>query len=101
MQTENRLVVFYYGSFLPPANGSHVRITSMLDRLAQEFSNITLYSYDNHPECPWTPAAEAAFRQRWPGVEVNPLLCLHCRLPPPYERRFRRRQITAPPGLPA
>ena len=70
MQTENRLVVFYYGSFLPPANGSHVRITSMLDRLAQEFSNITLYSYDNHPECPWTPAAEAAFRQRWPGVEL-------------------------------
>jgi glycosyltransferase involved in cell wall biosynthesis len=70
MLTTNRLVIFYYGTFVPSANGSHFRITSMLDRLAPEFSNITVYSYENHPNCPWTPASEAAFRERWPGIEL-------------------------------
>jgi glycosyltransferase involved in cell wall biosynthesis len=70
MLTNNRLVIFYYGTFIPSANGSHFRITSMLDRLSPEFTNLTLYSYENHPNCPWTSSSEEAFRKRWPGVEL-------------------------------
>jgi hypothetical protein len=42
----------------------------MLDRLSPEFANLTLYSYENHPNCPWTSTSEEVFRKRWPGVEL-------------------------------
>jgi glycosyltransferase involved in cell wall biosynthesis len=64
------LAIFYYGSFYPTSNGSHVRMTSMLDRLSSEFRDVTLYSYGNHPSCPWDARTEAAFRSRWPDVNL-------------------------------
>lgn len=64
------LAIFYYGSFLPVANGGNARVADLLDRLRQEFSRVILYSYADHPDLPWTRSAEAAFRQRWPTVEL-------------------------------
>ncbi len=70
LTTNTKIVIFYFGTFLPTANGSHVRFASMLDRLASEFQNLTLYTYQDHPDCPWDLHSEAAFRDRWPGVEL-------------------------------
>lgn len=66
----DHVTAFYYGTFLPAANGSHARVVPMLDRLAAEFERVILYTYANHPQCPWDHASEAAFRARWPRIEL-------------------------------
>lgn len=62
--------MFYYGSFLPVANGGNARLVDLLDHLQNEFSRVILYSYADHPDVPWTYEAAVAFRQRWPGIDL-------------------------------
>lgn len=64
------VTVFYYGTFLPVANGGNTRLLELLDRLDDSFERVVLYCYSNHPHAPWTPTAERAFRARWPRVEL-------------------------------
>ena len=64
------VTVFYYGTFLPVANGGNTRLVEMLDRLHDEFERIILYCYGNHPHAPWTDEARAVFASRWPRIEL-------------------------------
>ena len=61
------VTVFYYGTFLPVANGGNTRLAELLDRLDGEFERVLLYCYGNHPHAPWTHEAATAFRARWPA----------------------------------
>jgi Glycosyl transferases group 1 len=66
----NKISIYFYGAFIPEADGCHARVCSLLDRLSAVFRNVAVYSFDNHPDFPWTPANVEAFRARWPGVEL-------------------------------
>jgi hypothetical protein len=68
--SRNKVSVYAYGAFIPESDGSHARVCSLLDRLADTVSDIAVYSYDNHPDFPWKPANVQAFRARWPHVEL-------------------------------
>jgi glycosyltransferase involved in cell wall biosynthesis len=64
------VTVFYYGTFLPVANGGNTRLVELLERLHDEFERVLLYCYSNHPHAPWTAQAEQDFRTRWPRIEL-------------------------------
>jgi glycosyltransferase involved in cell wall biosynthesis len=51
-------------------NGAHARTAELLDFLGNTFERVVLYSYRDHPSCPWTAAAERTFRERYPAVEL-------------------------------
>lgn len=51
------------------ANGSQARAASLVGHLAETRSDVTLYSYGNVGE-PWTEAARAEFRERYPQVQL-------------------------------
>jgi hypothetical protein len=42
----------------------------LLDRLTATFGDVVVYSYDNHPEFPWTRVNIEAFQRRWPTAEL-------------------------------
>ncbi|MCW6507380.1 glycosyltransferase [Lichenifustis flavocetrariae] len=67
---QDYVTVFYYGSFLPVANGGNTRLVELLDRLQDEFERLILYCYTDHPHAPWNLETDAAFRARWPGIEL-------------------------------
>ena len=56
------LVIFFDGTFVGRENGAHVRILDLVGYAADHFRDVVLYSYANHPTCPWTPEAETKFR---------------------------------------
>lgn len=64
------VTVFYYGCFLPVANGGNTRLVELLDRLTGEFERVLLCCYGNHPHAPWTKEAADLFAARWPGIEL-------------------------------
>lgn len=66
----HHITVFYYGAFLPIANGGNARFVPMLDRFVAEFDKVTLYSYKNHPDYSWTKTTEEDFRARWPQIDL-------------------------------
>ena len=66
----DKVVVYFYGAFVPEVDGCHARTCALLDRLVANFANVAVFSYDNHPDFPWTLANKAAFAARWPGVEL-------------------------------
>jgi Glycosyl transferases group 1 len=65
-----KVTVYFYGAFTPESDGCHARVCSLVDRLSETYKDVAVYSYDNHPDFPWTPANIAAFRKRWPKVEL-------------------------------
>lgn len=66
----NKILVYFYGAFSPAFDGCHARVCSLLDRLSATSNKVAVYSYDNHPDFPWTSANVDAFRERWPKVEL-------------------------------
>lgn len=62
--------VFMPGAILPVVDGAQARAASLLDRLTHEFQSVAVYSHEAHPHHPWTEASRAAFRRRWPGIEL-------------------------------
>jgi hypothetical protein len=66
----NKVSVYFYGAFIPETDGCHARVCSLLDRLSVVFKSVAVYSFDNHPDFPWTPTNVEAFNARWPCVEL-------------------------------
>jgi hypothetical protein len=66
----SKILVYFYGAFTPESDGCHARVCSLLDRLSANFAEVSVYSYDNHPDFPWKPVNVEAFRSHWPNVEL-------------------------------
>lgn len=64
------LVIYYHGAFVAHENGAHARITDCLRFACRISHHVTLYSYDNHPDWPWTPEAQMRFRLEFPNVRL-------------------------------
>lgn len=70
-RTENKAIIVYYdGSFVALANGSHMRLNDLLRHLSTMFADITLYSFRDHPDEPWTEDYIARFDERFPGISL-------------------------------
>jgi glycosyltransferase involved in cell wall biosynthesis len=69
-QSAKTLVIFFDGTFVGRENGAHVRILDLVGYAADHFRDVVLYSYSNHPTCPWTAEAESKFRMLFPGVKL-------------------------------
>lgn len=67
---ERVAILFFNGTFVFQENGAHARTAELLEFLSKTFERVVLYSYRAHPSCPWTAAAERAFGERYPAVEL-------------------------------
>jgi glycosyltransferase involved in cell wall biosynthesis len=65
-----QVVIYYNGTFIHLHNGAHARMTSLLEYLVNAGYSITLFSFENHPTEPWTDATQAAFKARFPTVQL-------------------------------
>lgn len=69
--TKNRAIIVYYdGSFVALANGSHMRMNELLRHLSTLFADITLYSFRDHPDEPWTDDYVARFEKLFPDINL-------------------------------
>ena len=66
----SKVSVYFYGAFTPESDGCHARVCSLLNRLSVTFKQVAVFSYDNHPDFPWTPSNVRAFHARWPDIEL-------------------------------
>jgi hypothetical protein len=64
------LVVYFNGTFVHNENGAHARMREQLQWLAAHFSPVVLYSYANHPDCPWGESEVSLFQAQFPNVEL-------------------------------
>lgn len=64
------LIVYYNGTFINLQNGAHARMYNQLCWAVENFPKVTLYSFKNHPDCPWGDAEIARFRAAFPEVEL-------------------------------
>ena len=66
-----RAILFYWGNFQDGQNGSQRRVSDLLRFLEATFSDVVVYSYENHPSRPWTDAARSAFAAAHPEVRLE------------------------------
>jgi glycosyltransferase involved in cell wall biosynthesis len=65
------IVVYFNGTFVNQQNGAHARVAELLNFLSKQSSDITLYSYANHPDCPWDAPAIEKFRKAYPSLQLR------------------------------
>ena len=64
--------IFYFnGTFLERTNGAHLRAASLIFFLQQRFERVILYSYANHPTCPWSDGLIQKFKVMYPSVPLR------------------------------
>ena len=64
------IVVYFNGTFVNLENGAHTRLSDLLKFLDEHFDNVTLYSYANHGDCPWTEHAIKRFKLAFPRLQL-------------------------------
>jgi hypothetical protein len=69
-QRKPPIVVYFNGTFVYLENGAHARLSDMVTFLDKHFDDVTLYSYSNHVNCPWTPGAIEKFKLDFPRVKL-------------------------------
>jgi hypothetical protein len=63
--------LFYFnGTFLERSNGAHARAASFLAFLQQRYERVILYSYRNHPTCPWRDELIEQFKTSYPSIPL-------------------------------
>jgi hypothetical protein len=65
------IVVYFNGTFVNLENGAHARLSDLLKFLDRQFNDVTLYSYANHGDCPWTDNAMKKFTLAFPRVKLR------------------------------
>lgn len=66
-----RTVIFYFnGTFLRRENGAHARASSFVDFLIRTFDRVIVYSYLNHPTCPWSHHLIESFKALYPTASL-------------------------------
>lgn len=64
------IVVYFHGTFINFQNGAHARLSELLEFLGEHFDDVTLYSYCNHVDCPWTDHSIEKFKLAFPRVNL-------------------------------
>lgn len=64
------IVFFFAGCMLYKSDGCHTRALEALDFLVSKDFKITVYSFSNHSQWPWTPTMVDAFRAAYPSVNL-------------------------------
>jgi glycosyltransferase involved in cell wall biosynthesis len=64
------IILFFNGTFVHRRNGAHARVSALLRFLTGRGCRVILYSYADHPDCPWAEEEEARFARDYPGVEL-------------------------------
>ena len=66
-----QVVIFYFnGTFMQRSNGAHSRAEACLNFLLGHFERVIVYSFRNHPTCPWTDELSRRFAQQYPRAEL-------------------------------
>ena len=64
-------VIFYFnGTFMQRLNGAHARADSFLRFLLRHFQRVIVYSFRNHPTCPWTNDLVQRFAAEYPRAQL-------------------------------
>ncbi|MDP8991096.1 MAG: glycosyltransferase [Acidobacteriota bacterium] len=73
------VVFFFAGCMLHRSDGCHTRALEVLDFLVSEDFKITVYSFVDHAQWPWTTKMMAEFRTAYPNVTLvcEPLTWAH------------------------
>lgn len=66
----NALIAYFNGTFVNIENGAHARMADQLRWAMGNFPQVILYSFSDHPACPWRAADIARFHKDYPGVEL-------------------------------
>src|SRR5258707_2938446 len=48
------VIIYFNGTFMKRSTGAHARADSFLQFLLRHFERVIVYSFRNHPTCPWT-----------------------------------------------
>jgi glycosyltransferase involved in cell wall biosynthesis len=64
------VIVYFNGTFMERLNGAHARMESFLRFLLRHFERVMVYSFRNHPTCPWTDELVQRFAAEYPRAEL-------------------------------
>jgi glycosyltransferase involved in cell wall biosynthesis len=71
MSSSSRDVIVYFnGTFMERLNGAHARMDSFLRFLLRHFERVVVYSFRNHPTCPWTDELVQRFAAEYPQAQL-------------------------------
>src|SRR6201996_5028509 len=71
MSSSSRDVIVYFnGTFMERLNGAHARMDSFLRFLLRHFERVIVYSFRNHPTCPWTEELVQRFAAEYPRAQL-------------------------------
>lgn len=66
----NSILIYFNGTFVNRQNGAHSRVADLI-RFSTSFGRqVIVYSYYEHPTCPWRPEDIKRFHVDNPGVEL-------------------------------
>src|SRR5258707_13687333 len=64
------VIVYFNGTFMEKLNGAHARADSFLRFLLRDFERVIVYSFRNHPTCPWTDDLVQRFVMEYPRARL-------------------------------
>ena len=64
------VIVYFNGTFMERLNGAHARMDSFLRFLLRHFERVIVYSFRNHPTCPWTDELVQRFAAEYPRARL-------------------------------
>jgi glycosyltransferase involved in cell wall biosynthesis len=64
------VIVYFNGTFMQRSNGAHARADSCLQFLLRHFERVIVYSFRNHPTCPWTDNLVQRFAAEYPRARL-------------------------------
>jgi glycosyltransferase involved in cell wall biosynthesis len=64
------VIVYFNGTFMERLNGAHARMDSFLRFLLRHFERVIIYSFRNHPTCPWTYELVQRFAAEYPRAQL-------------------------------
>src|SRR6201982_1358075 len=68
--SSKEVIVYFNGTFMERLNGAHVRMDSFLRFLLRHFERLIVYSFRNHPTCPWTKELVQRFAAEYPRAQL-------------------------------
>lgn len=64
------IILYFNGTFVNRTNGAHVRMSALLRFLLAGPDPVIVYSYADHPDCPWGAAEIARFAHDFPKARL-------------------------------
>jgi glycosyltransferase involved in cell wall biosynthesis len=68
--SSQEVIIYFNGTFMEKLNGAHARMDSFLRFLLRHFERVIVYSFRNHPTCPWTDDLVKRFAAEYPRARL-------------------------------